>query len=233
MRTTLHLAATLLLLGATTTRAQITNPDNLIARPPRNPVHHPTRPTDDLQWLWQYTQPAPNGNEAGLLADPQFPSFLAENLLTPQSFFRNGKVPLANVAQLYFGMTFSPVRGIGNRYITFNSCVPHDCERHGLIWVDTAPPHPTVVFAATEWTTQGEPEIDPDAEYNLWLFSSRPLDPEHPPPTLIVAISNWNATQPQHIKTALVIDPDGTPHEVNPAALGATPATTATLAKTK
>jgi hypothetical protein len=86
------------------------------------------------------------------------------------------------------------------------------------------------VFAATEWTTQGKPEIDPDAQYNLWIFSSRPLDREHPPATLVTAISNWNSSwnkaRPQHIQTALIIDPDGTPHKINPATLGAIPAET-------
>jgi len=224
MRTALQLVATLLLTGATTMHAQITNPDNLIAPPPRNPARAIPRPTGDLQWLWQYTQPAPNGNEAGLLKDPRFASLLADNLKAPQSFFRDGELPLAQVAQRYFGMIFSAVRGIDNRYITFNSCVPHDCTSHGLLWADTAPQHPTVVFAATEWTTQGKSVIDPDAEYYLWVFSSRPLNPDHLPATLVAAIAGWNGTQPQHIQRALVIDPDGTPHPVEPAKLGATPA---------
>jgi hypothetical protein len=226
MRHHLHLATLTLLLGATTTHAQITNPDTLIGKPPAPPTHARVSLTTDLQWLWQYTQPAPQGNEEGLLKDPRFTDLLKDNLKASQSFFRDGTLPLAEVAHRYFGMIFSSVRGIGNRYITFNSCVPHDCTSHGLLWVDTAPQHPTVVFAATEWTTQGKSVIDPDAEYYLWIFSSRPLDPEHPPATLVAAIADWNGTQPQHIKRALLIDPDGTLHTVVPATLGATPTET-------
>jgi len=224
MRKLLQLAALLFTITAAT-RAQVSDPNKLIAPPPP-PISFHSRHVaiPNFQWLWQYTQPAPDGNEAGLLVDPHFDSFLDDNLKAPQSFFRDGKVSLSAVAHSYFGMIFSPVRGIDNRYITFNSCVPHDCTRHGLIWVDTAPQHPTVVFAATEWTTQGKPETDPDAEYNLWVFSNRPLDPEHPPTALMSAIQQWNPQQ--HIKNALVIDPDGTPHQVNPATLGATPAPT-------
>ncbi|MGA8939880.1 MAG: hypothetical protein WB439_12025 [Acidobacteriaceae bacterium] len=224
MRITLQLAA-LLLFTATTVRAQITNPDNLIAPPPRNPAIHRPLPADNLQWLWQYTQPAPNGNEAGLLDDPRFKSMLHDNLKAPQSFFRNGALPLADVAEHYFGMIFSAVRGMDNRYITFNSCVPHDCTSQGLLWIDTAPAHPTIVFVATQWTTEGKSDADPDADFNLWVFSNRPLDPEHPPPTLVTAISKWDYMQPRHIKTALIVDPNGMPHKVDPRILGATPST--------
>jgi len=228
MRTTIQLAAALLITITATSRAQVSDPNKLIAPPPPPIRFHGTHVAiPDLQWLWQYTQPAPDGNEAGLLVDPHFDSLLKDNLKAPQSFFRDGKVPLSAVARSYFGMIFSPVHGIDNRYITFSSCVPHDCTRHGLIWVDTAPQHPIVVFAATEWATEGKPESNPDAEYNLWVFSSRPLDPEHPPATLVTAISDWiSPAAPQHIKTALVIDPDGTPHQVNPTVLGATPSLT-------
>ena len=223
MRITIHLAAALLLttIGATT-RAQITNPNNLIAPPPPNPAQHqPIHPTDNLQWLWQYTRPAPDGNEAGLLVDPRFKSMLHDNLKAPQAFFRNGKLPLADVAERYFGMIFSVVQGIDNRYITFNSCVPHDCTSHGLLWIDTAPQRPILVFVATQWTTEGKSDADPDADFNLWVFSNRPLDPEHPPSALVTAISKWD-TQPQHIKAAILVDPDGRPLKVNPTTFGAT-----------
>jgi hypothetical protein len=224
--TLLHLAALLILTAPA--RAQITDPNNLIAPPPP-PIQfrgkHLIR-TTDLQWLWQYTQPAPIGNESGLLADPHFRPMLDDNLKAPQAFFRNGKLPLARVAELYFGMILGNVTGIDNRYITFYSCVPHNCTSQGLLWIDTQPQHATVVFAATEWTAEGKSVIEPDADYNLWLFSSRALDIEHPPQSLIEAIAHWRPTAPQHIKTALVIDPDGTPHKINPAAFGATPSST-------
>jgi hypothetical protein len=222
MRTTLHLAAALLLTAAAAASAQVYNPNNLIAPPPPPIQFHGTHVAinPDLQWLWQYTKPAPNGNEAALLADPHFQSMLHNYLKAPQSFYQDGHLPLAEVAHRYFGAASSPVHGIDNRYITFASCVPDDCDRKALLWADTAPQHPYLVFAATEWTTQGKPQSDPDADFNLWLFSSRAINAAQPPASLVDAIRLWNQ---QHIKTALLIDPDGTPHKINPADFGATP----------
>jgi len=226
MRPTLQLAVIALALTATAGHAQITDPNNLVAPPPP-PIQfrgkHLITKTNDLQWLWQYTTPAPDGNEGALLVDPHFRMMLADELTAPQAFFREGKVRLPDVARLYFGTLSGSVRSEGNRYIWLGGCVQHQCERQGLLWFDTAVQHPTVVFAATEWTTEGKPSEDPDASFNLWLFASRPLDPEHIPQSLVAAISDWNAIAPQHVQTALVIDPDGTPHKVDPAALGATP----------
>ncbi len=228
MRTTLQLAALAFSLITAAACAQITDPNNLIAPPPLPIRIHPhTAPkTTDLQWLWQYTQPAPDGNETALIADPRFRTMLHDNLIAPQAFFRDGKLPLADVAAKYFGVTFNAVRSQDNRYISFTGCVQHECESQGLLWIDTVVQRPTVAFAASEWTTEGKSITDPDAEFNLWLFSNRVLDPEHPPLALTTAIFNWNSSAHQHIKTALVIDPDGTPHKIDPALLGATPAAT-------
>ena len=68
----LHLAALLTLTAPV--RAQITDPNNLIAPPPP-PIQFRGRHLvkfTDFQWLWQYTQPAPAGNEIGLLTDPHY-----------------------------------------------------------------------------------------------------------------------------------------------------------------
>lgn len=229
MMRALQLASVCTLVSASASvRAQITDPNNLIAPPPP-PIQfrgkHLVRPNVDFQWMWQYTQPAPHGNEGALLSDPHFAPMLQESLKAPQSFFRDGALPLPDVAQQYFGVSFSSVRAEGNRYISLTGCVLHQCENQGLLWVDTSVQHPTVVFAATQWTTQGVPVDDPGATFNLWVFSSRALDVEHPPAALVDAIAQWNNTSPQHIHAALVVDPDGTPHQVNAAVLGATPAT--------
>ena len=228
MMRTLQLAVvSTLLASAVSVRAQITDPNNLIAPPPP-PIQfrgkHLVKPVTDFQWMWQYTQPAPNGNEGALLADPKFVLMLKDNLKAPQSFFRDGALPLSDAAQQYFGVNFSKVRAEDNRFIAFTGCVPHQCENQGLLWVDTGVQRPTVVFAATQWTTQGAPVGDANAEFNLWIFSSRALDAEHPPVALVNAISQWHSAAPRHIHAALIIDPDGTPHQVNPAVLGATPA---------
>jgi len=235
MKHTLQLAAITTIVGITAaTHAQVTNPDNLIAPPPAPiRIHARPNPSNDLQWLWQYTLPAPDGNESALIMDTHFRALLRDNLIAPQSFWRDGKLPLADVARLYFTTPSNTVHGEGNRYISFGGCVQHMCEDQGLIWVDTAPQHPTLVFAATEWTTQGKPVADPDADFNLWLFSGRALDPDHIPQSLVEAIADWNAIAPQHIQTALIIDPDGTPHKVDPASLGATPSKNTTPAPKK
>lgn len=224
----LQLAFVLTLISAASVRAQITDPNNLIAPPPP-PIQfrgrHLVKPTTDFQWMWQYTQPAPNGNEGALLNDPHFAMMLQDNLKAPQSFYRDGTLPLAAVAQQYFGVNFSSVRAEGNRTISLIGCVQHQCEDQGLLWVDTAVQRPTVVFAATQWTAQGAPIEDPNAEFNLWVFTSRALDAEHPPVALVNTIAQWHNENHQRIHAALVIDPDGTPHQVNPAVLGATPVT--------
>jgi len=231
MKRTLQLAALAISLIAAPAYEQVSNPDNLIAPPPP-PIQfhgkHLIKPVTDLQWLWQYTTPGPDGNEGALLTDAHFRTMLHDNLTAPQAFWRDGKLPLADVARLYFTTQSGTVHGIDNRYVTLGGCVASMCEDQGLLWIDTAPQHPTVIFAATEWTTEGKPVADPDASFNLWLFASRPLDPDHIPPSLVAAISDWNAIAPQHIQTALIIDPDGTPHKVDPTSLGATPSKSTT-----
>jgi hypothetical protein len=226
MRMFLHLAATLALTGALATHAQITNPDALIAPPPRNPAQHkPIQPTDDLQWLWQYTRPEPDGDALALVRDPRFAILLRNQLTAPQPFWRDGADPLWNVASQYFGVTQGGVHSSDNRYITVSGCVPHQCRDQGLLWLDTAPPHPWLVFVATAWVPEGHSYTDPQAAFNLWLFPTRSLDPQHPPASLVHAISEWNRTAPQLINAAIVVDPDGTPHKVNPTLLGATSST--------
>ena len=53
MRNLLQLAAIFTIATAASTHAQITNPDKLVARPPRNPALRAQPPAEDLQWLWQ------------------------------------------------------------------------------------------------------------------------------------------------------------------------------------
>ena len=222
MRHTLHLATlTLLLFIGATTRAQITNPDNLIAPPPPNPARHQqVKPTDDLQWLWPYTHPEPVGDELGLLRDPRFPILLHDALHAPQTFWRNGNLPLDKVAQQHLGVTQGGVQGDNNRYITLTGCVPHNCPDQGLLWIDTLPKHQIVIFAATDWTTQSRVMEDPDADFTLWIFPSHAINPDRLPFAFVRTIRTWD--HPGRIKTTLVVDPDGTPHKVNLDTLGST-----------
>jgi hypothetical protein len=103
MRKPLQFAALLLLIGATTTRAQVTNPDKLIAPPPRNPAHHAIKPEDNLQWLWPFTKPAPLGEAANLRIDARFQAFLQDSFKQPQSMWGppNTHEPLATIIPLF------------------------------------------------------------------------------------------------------------------------------------
>ncbi|MBS1800732.1 MAG: hypothetical protein JSS95_13005 [Acidobacteria bacterium] len=186
--------------------------------------HREKPQVEDLSWMWQYTQPAPNGREADLIGDSRFSLLLEQKLRAPQTFWDGGRQPLAEVAKKYFGVVFGRVVTDKNRYLTIYGCVPHLCSNQGMLWVDVYGPHPLLVFAATDWTTQGKESQDPNANFNLWVFSSAPIDVARIPKSLVQSIANWNTSQPQHIESAVLIDPDGTPHVVPPASLGATPA---------
>jgi hypothetical protein len=87
---------------------------------------------------------------------------------------------------------------------------------------------------------------DAGAEYTLWIFSNRLLTtdnnaaidagtdpnskgPIHIPASLTAAISRWAAAPipgtgtHQNITHAILVDPNGTPHAVPPAAVGVNP----------
>ncbi|MBS1823497.1 MAG: hypothetical protein JST61_16250 [Acidobacteria bacterium] len=188
------------------------------------PWHREKPQVEDLSWMWQYTQPAPNGRESALVSDARFSLLLEQKLRAPQTFWDGGRPPLAEVAKKYFGVVFDRVVADKDRYLTIYGCVPHLCPNQGMLWVDVHGPHPLLVFAATDWTTQGRESADPNASFNLWVFSSAPIDAARIPRSLIRSIANWNTTQPQRIESAVLVDPDGTPHIVPPTSLGATPA---------
>jgi hypothetical protein len=231
MRTTLHLAATLLLASiaaATTTRAQATNPDNLIAPPPRNPAIQHITPADNLQYLWQFTRPAPIGQASNLRIDARFQSFLRSAFPQPQSMWGppNSQEPLATIIPLFLTQ-YGAVTSTDNRYITIDGCVPSFCAASGLLWIDLGRPHPLAVFAAVNWDPQAHTTDQPAADYNLWLFANRQLDADALPLALTQAIAHWNARLATahrlvpHIAHALLVQPDGTPIALNPEQAGA------------
>jgi hypothetical protein len=231
MRHTLHLAAALLLLGflgATTTRAQITNPNNLVAPPPRNPALHRPAPADDLQWLWPYSKPAPIGRASDLRLDARFQAFLQSDFKQPQSMWGppNTHEPLATIIPLFLD-DHGTVTADDNRYITIDGCVPSFCAASGLLWIDLGRPHPLAVFAAVNWVPDAHTPNQPAADYNLWLFSSHPLDADALPLALTEAIAHWNLRLAAahrlvpHIVHALLVEPDGTPFPLDPAMAGA------------
>ncbi len=198
---------------------------------------------EDVEWIWQYTPDAanPDGRENDLVQDLRFRPFLDQFLTTPQTFWGqpiNGKYrSLADTALEHLSVP-GKVWADENRYVAISGCVVHFCPARGLLWLDLNGAHHLVVFAALDWIAQGAPATDPAAQYTLWLFPDDPLTIATPgsaapaqrvPPALIHSISRWTA-QPlagsgivQNITHAILVDPDGTPHEVAPAALGVTP----------
>jgi len=233
MRHTLQLATlTLLLLIGATTRAQITNPDNLIAPPPQNPArHHQAAPTDDLQWLWQYAQPSPIGRANDLRLDARFQSFVLDAFHQPQSIWGPATTntthePLPTIIPLFL-TRYGSVTATANRYLTVDGCVPSFCAASGLLWIDLGRPHPLAVFAAVNWNPDAHTIDEPTADYNLYLFANHPLSPDALPLALTEAIAHWNLRLAAahrlvpHIAHALLIQPDGTPNPLDPTMVGA------------
>jgi len=220
MRLLLQLAAALLLL---TTLA------------PAQAVRKPRPAPENVEWIWQYTPDDTNkqGRENDLVQDERFRPFLDQFLTAPQTFWGapvNGKYrSLASTALDHLTVPGS-VLADENRYISISGCVVHFCPARGLLWLDLNGSHHLVVFAAIDWIKTDKPTSDPAAEYTLWLFPNDSLSgAQHPPAALLRALARWTA-QPlpgsgivQNITHAILVDPDGTPHEVAPSALGIAP----------
>jgi len=194
---------------------------------------------EDVEWIWQYT-PADadkDGRENDLVQDPHFRPFLDQFLTAPQTFWGQpvaGRYRSLPSTALDFLSVPGKVLADENRYVSISGCVIHFCPARGLLWVDLNGSHHLVVFAAIDWIKDARPTSDPAAEYTLWVFPDEPLSiasggAQHPPAALIHAIARWTA-QPlagsgivQNITHAILVDPDGTPHEVLPSALGVAP----------
>ena len=230
-------------LAATFTLAASFAPTFASAKPPRL--------QQDVEWMWQYTPDAanPNGRENELAQDQRFKPFLDQTLTAPQTFWGQPIAgrwrSLSNTALDHLSVP-DKVLADDNRYLAISGCTVHFCPARGLLWVDLNGSHHLVVFCAIDWTKQGAPTSDPDAEYTLYLFSNDPLLPNtmrsasgpiaagsssdlHLPPALTHAIGRW-AAEPmagskivQRITHAVVVDPDGTEHEVAPTSLGVAP----------
>jgi hypothetical protein len=193
---------------------------------------------EDVEWLWQYGPDDKNkdGRENDMVQDARFRPLLEQFLTAPQTFWGvpiNGKYKtLAETALDYLSVPDKIVAD-ENRYISITGHVFHFAPARGLLWLDLNGKHHLVAFAAIDWSKQGRPTTDPTAEYTLWLFSNDPLTVEgpgsgaqHVPVALTRSIARWT-TQPlagsgvvQNITHAVLVDPDGTPHEVPPTSLG-------------
>jgi hypothetical protein len=242
-------SATLLLTGlfaasAAACSAQIyTQPQS--APPEPHAKQHDKRPHSNIEWLWQYSPSPqrPNGDEHALIQDARFVPFLNQNLTAPQSFWgvQGTKYkPLADTAYDFLSVPGKVVAD-DNRYLSISGCVFHFCPSRGLLWVDLnqAPknspgPEHLLVFAATDWIREGKASTEPGAEYTLWVFPNQafglaPGDPHPIPSALVRSIARWTR-EPlagsgivENITHAILVDPDGTPHQVTPATLGVTP----------
>ena len=221
-------AVALLLAGALGAPAQISNPNDLVTGPPKPPPRRdrPRVPASgNLQWLWQYAQPTPNGNAVALRNDDRFLGIIESEFKQPQAFWGK-QVPIASVIPRFLDR-YGQVNGKGNRYLTIDGCVPSFCAAHGMLWVDLGQPDPLLVFAAVNWTTENHTVDESNADYNLWLFTSRQLSADALPFALTSAISDWDARLAQahrgvpHILHALLVEPDGQPYPLDPALVGA------------
>jgi hypothetical protein len=235
----LPLLAAALLLAGTLAHAQTLPPQP----EPAAKSNKKQKPVpENIEWLWQYTPDAnnPDGRENDLVQDLRFVPFLQQYLTAPQTFWGmaiNGRYrSLSNTALDHLSVP-GKVLADENRYISISGCTVHFCPARGLLWLDLNGAHHLVVFAAIDWTKQGAPTSDPAAEYTLWVFPDDPLSiasgpaAQRVPPALTHAIARW-AAQPlagsgvvQNITHAILVDPDGTPHEVAPSALGVAPVT--------
>jgi hypothetical protein len=221
--------------------AQIyTQPQSAPPEPPR--VKPEKRPHSNIEWLWKYSpsQQQPNGSENALIQDPRFAPFLQDNLTAPQSFWGVAGTKYKPLADTAFDHLSVPGKVIAddNRYLSITGCVFHFCPSRGLLWVDlnqapknaTGPDH-LVVFAATDWIRESKASTEPGAAYTLWVFPNQifglaPGQARPIPAALVESIARWTK-EPlagsgivENITHAIVVDPDGTPHQVPLATLG-------------
>src|SRR5665213_2861322 len=143
----------------------------------------PPKLQQDVEWLWQYTpdQTHPDGRENELAQDQRFKPFLDQTLTAPQHFWGQPIAgrwrSLANTALDHLSVP-DKVLAEDNRYLSISGCTLHFCPARGLLWVDLNGSHHLVVFCAIDWTKQGAPTSDPDAQYTLYLFANDPLLPD-------------------------------------------------------
>jgi len=233
-RRALQLAATLLLMATTGLSVRISAQMPTPGPPPPQtsaPADHKNKKPlkENVEWLWQYSPPPADGRENQLVLDTRFQPFLAQYLTAPQTFWGNAKTGYKTLADTALDFLSVPDKVLAddNRYLSITGCVFRFCPARGLLWVDLNGPHPLVVFNAIDWIKDSKTPDQPGAEYTLWVFPNHPLDPEHIPAALVHSIARWTAHPPQgnkeiqQIHNAILVDPDGTPHDVPPASLGA------------
>ena len=202
----------------------------------------------NLEWMYQYSPPPAEGRENELIQDPNFRPFLDQYLTAPQSFWgpnpTDPKAPThKSLADTAYDFLVIPDRVAFDqeRYISVSGAVRRFPTSRGLIFADLNNGDPLVVFAAIDWIRDSRTVDDPAAEYTLWLFPNKapgqPTSPATLPPPLIKALTRWMA-QPlarngivQKITAAILVDPDGTPHQIPVPTAEAAPAEAQPLPK--
>lgn len=226
MRPPLHLGASTAFLVLTSGLAAAgAAPLDPQMHSPQVTLRHTTKP-EDLSWLWAFADPAPDGRENALASDPRFQALLRQSFTAPQSFW-GANDPLHSVANDFLHGPPGRVLADDNRYLTADACVPHFCHDRGLFWADLGAHEPLLVFAAIDWISDNRTTGDAASAYSMWVFPNRPLDRAHLPPALVRSVARWTAqpssgsTALQNITRVFLVDPDGTPHTLAPATIGA------------
>ena len=232
----LVIAALCLALFAGAANAQLQSEPPLPTKQKKEDRKKDKQRTGDLEWMWQYS-PDPqkpdqrDGREHDLIQDPHYQDFLNENFKAPQSFWgsttldpRNTqKKSLANTVDDFLTIP-GKVLADDNRYLTVTGHVFRYPYGRGLVFVDLNSKQPLAVFAAIDWIRESRPASDPNAEYTLWIFPNQPTgtsqNPQALPPALVRSLTRWMA-EPlagsgfvQKITAAILVDPDGTPHQI-------------------
>jgi hypothetical protein len=216
-------------------RAQLLSEPPLPTKQQNDKKKAKPRPAN-LEWMWQYT-PAPDqhgqeqGREHELIQDPNYRDFLEQYFTAPQSFWGSTTLDPRNTKRKSLADTvddFLTVPGSvfadDNRYVTVTGHVFRYPSGRGLVFADLNSPHPLVAFAAIDWIRESHATTEPDAEYTLWIFVNQtPGTPQNPlslPPPLLRSLTRWMAEPVagsgivQKITAAILVDPDGTPHQI-------------------
>ncbi|SNT39370.1 hypothetical protein SAMN05421770_11112 [Granulicella rosea] len=222
------IAATLAFANVMIAPAQTLGPPPI---PPKNAKKQKIQWVD-TEWLWQYSPPPAEGRENDLIQDPHFRPFIDQYLTAPQAFWGPNMPPRKSLADTAYDFLAIPGKVIAddNRYLTFTGCVFHFCPSRGLVFVDLNSgqknTQPLVVFAAIDWIRESKVTTDPGAEYTLWIFPDVAMTSDHLPAPLVKSLVRWSE-EPiartgihQRITTAVLVDPDGTPHPFKPDTIG-------------
>ncbi len=187
------------------------------------------QPKENVEWLWQYSPPPAEGRENQLVLDPRFRPFLAQYLTAPQTFWGNPKTGYKSLAETALDFLSVPDKVLAddNRYLTITGCVFRFCPvaRPAL----GRPRRPASARRLRRHRLDQRQQNPRPARrrIHLWVFANHPIDPDHIPAALIHSIARWTAQPPsgstviQQITNAILVDPDGTPHQIPPATIGA------------